>query len=94
LPVAPAVVDERMAALRALAAEKSRSHRRRFIGRALDAITLHTPAAMEARGRTSALTGNFLPVEIDALLPANRLVAIRVIRMNAEGALEGVETHH
>jgi threonylcarbamoyladenosine tRNA methylthiotransferase MtaB len=92
LPVARAVVDERMAALRALAAEKSRSHRRRFIGRALDAITLHTPAAMEARGRTSALTGNFLPVEIDALLPANRLVEVSVIGINAEGALECVET--
>ena len=42
---AAAVVDERMAALRALAAEKSRAHRSRFIGRELDAITLHTPDA-------------------------------------------------
>ena len=42
-PVPAAVVEERMAALRALAAQKSEAHRRRFIGRELDAITLHTP---------------------------------------------------
>jgi threonylcarbamoyladenosine tRNA methylthiotransferase MtaB len=91
--VAPAVVDERMAALRALAAEKSRSHRRRFIGRELDAITLHTPGAMAARGRTAALTENFLPIEIDARLPANRLIEVSITGINAEDALEGVETH-
>ena len=46
MPVPPAVVEERMAALRALAAEKTRTHRRRFVGRELDAITLHTPLAL------------------------------------------------
>ena len=40
-----AAVEERMAALRALAAGKSETHRRRFVGRELEAITLHTPAA-------------------------------------------------
>ena len=49
-PVAPQAVEERMAALRALAAEKSKAHRRRFIGRELEAITLHTPAALAATG--------------------------------------------
>ncbi len=49
-PVPPATVEERMAALRALAAEKMRAHRSRFIGRELAAITLHTPAALAARG--------------------------------------------
>ncbi len=47
-PVPAAAVEERMAALRALAAEKSATHRRRFIGRELEAITLHTPAELAA----------------------------------------------
>ena len=76
-----------MAALRALAAQKSEAHRSRFVGRELDAITLHTPAALAALGRTSALTENFLPVEIAAPLPANQLVRVRVTGLTAEGAL-------
>ena len=60
-----------MAALRALAAEKTEAHRRQFIGRELDAITLHTPRRDQALGRTAALTENFLPIELDAALPAN-----------------------
>jgi threonylcarbamoyladenosine tRNA methylthiotransferase MtaB len=79
-PVPAEAVEERMAALRALAAEKSQAHRRRFIGRELEAITLHTPAELEARGRTAALTENFLPVELQGRL--------RVSGVNAEGTLE------
>jgi len=86
-PVPPAVVDQRMAALRALAAEKSASHRRAFIGRELEAITLHTPPAQQARGLTYALTENFLPVDITGSLPANQLLRITVTGLNAEGAL-------
>jgi threonylcarbamoyladenosine tRNA methylthiotransferase MtaB len=86
-PVPAAAVDERMTALRALAAEKSKAHRRYCVGRELEAITLHTPAALEACGRTTALTENFLPVEMEGLLPANRLVRVRVAGLNAEGAL-------
>jgi len=87
-PVAPQVVEERMTALRALAAEKTAAHRRRFIGRELEAITLHTPAALAARGLTSALTENFLPVEIAARFPANELVRVHVAGVNAESVLE------
>ena len=87
-PVPPPVVEERMVALRALAAKKSETHRRRFVGRELDAITLHTPAALAARGCTAALTENFLPVEIAGLLAANRLLRVKVSGVNAEGALE------
>ena len=87
-PVPAEAVEERMAALRALAAEKSQAHRRRFIGRELEAITLHTPAELEARGRTAALTENFLPVELQGRLEANRLVRLRVSGVNAEGTLE------
>ena len=77
-PVPAQIVDQRMSALRALAAEKTRAHRTSFIGAELDAITLHTPPALAASCRTSALTDNFLPVELAASLPANQLVRIRV----------------
>ncbi|MGA3265111.1 MAG: radical SAM protein, partial [Terracidiphilus sp.] len=90
-PVPAEVVEERMAALRALAAEKSKTHRRRFVGRELEAITLHTPAELADRGRTAALTENFLPLEMEDRLPANRLVRVRVSGLNAEGALEAAD---
>jgi threonylcarbamoyladenosine tRNA methylthiotransferase MtaB len=87
-PVPQHVVEERMAALRALAAEKTQTHRRRFVGIELETITLHTPAALVAHGRTTALTENFLPVEINGSLPANELLRVRVTGLTAEGALE------
>jgi threonylcarbamoyladenosine tRNA methylthiotransferase MtaB len=86
-PVAPEAVEERMATLRMLAVEKSDAHRRRFVGRELEAITLHTPAALAARGQTAALTENFLPVELDARLSANELVRVRVTSLSPEGVL-------
>jgi threonylcarbamoyladenosine tRNA methylthiotransferase MtaB len=89
-PVAPEAVAERMAALRTLAAEKTETHRRSFVGQELEAITLHTPAELGARGRTAALTENFLPVELAGQLEANRLVPVRVTGLTAEGALEAV----
>jgi threonylcarbamoyladenosine tRNA methylthiotransferase MtaB len=87
-PVPPAAVEERMATLRALAAAKSQTHRTRFMGCALDAITLHTPPALAGRGRTSALTENFLPVEISAPLPANKMLRVQVRGLTTEGALQ------
>ena len=88
-PVAPEAVEERMAALRALAAEKSEAHRRQFAGRELEAISLHTPATVAARGRTTALTENFLPVEMEGICAANELVRVRVTSLNSEGVLQG-----
>ena len=76
-----------MAALRNLGAEKSRRFRASFIGRCLPAITLHTPQLLAAGGRTSGLTDNYLPVELAASLPANRLVNVRVTGIQAEGSL-------
>jgi threonylcarbamoyladenosine tRNA methylthiotransferase MtaB len=86
-PVPQPVVEERMAVLRALAAEKSEAHRRRFVGRELEAITLQTPAALAPRGCAAALTDNFLPVELEGSFTANQLVRIRVRGLNGEGAL-------
>jgi threonylcarbamoyladenosine tRNA methylthiotransferase MtaB len=76
-PVSPQAVEVRISSLRALAAEKVRTHRERFLGRELAAITLHTPEALAAQNRTAALTENFLPVELEGVLPANRLIRVR-----------------
>ncbi|MGB9079583.1 MAG: MiaB/RimO family radical SAM methylthiotransferase [Terracidiphilus sp.] len=88
-PVADEVVRERMAALRALAAEKAAAHRRQFIGQALDAITLQTPDALRRVTKSSVLTENFIPVEISAALPANRLIQVQVTALRDDGACTG-----
>jgi threonylcarbamoyladenosine tRNA methylthiotransferase MtaB len=87
-PVAAEAVEERMKTLRLLAAKKSQTHRGWFVGRELEAITLHTPIETEASGRTIALSENFLPVEIEGRTEANRLVRLRVTGVNAEGTLQ------
>ena len=89
-PLPAVVISERMTALRALAAEKTRFHRAQFLGTELEGITLHTPPAPAAVGRTTALTENFLPVELAATLPANQLVRIRVTGLASDNALYGV----
>lgn len=87
-PVPAEAVAERMALLRALAAQKSEAHRRRFVGRQVLAITLHTPAEIAARGATSALTENFLPVEVIGNLPANRQLRLLVTGIRREMTLQ------
>ena len=89
-PVPPAAVAERMTALRLLGAEKSQIHRSRFIGRQLPAITLHTPSDLALRNRTSALTDNFLPVELEGALAANCLVSVLLTGISAQGNLRAV----
>jgi threonylcarbamoyladenosine tRNA methylthiotransferase MtaB len=94
-PVRQRVVDERMAALRVLAEEKSRAHRRSFIGRELEAITLHTADAVAGRGCSSALTENFIPVELAGKFTANSLVRMIVTGLvsglNPDGEVLAVE---
>jgi threonylcarbamoyladenosine tRNA methylthiotransferase MtaB len=87
-PVRPEIVVERMAALRVLAEEKSRAHREQFLGRQLEAITLHSSPELRTCGRTAALTENFLPVEIEGRIEANRLLRIRVTGLKSEGTLD------
>jgi threonylcarbamoyladenosine tRNA methylthiotransferase MtaB len=91
-PVPAGAVEERMAALRALASKKTEAHRRQFIGHELKVITMRTPAELAANNRTSALTDNFLPVEIDGIMEANRLIRVRLTRLNTEGKLEALAT--
>jgi len=90
-PVPQSAVEERMAALRALAAEKTLSHRRRFMDRSLSVISLHTPREIAARGRSAALSENFLPMEIEGLFPANCLFNVRVIGIVPDCSLLGVQ---
>lgn len=89
-PVAPEAVAERMAALKALAAELSLRHRRQFVGRKLPAITLHATAALATLGRASALTDNFLPVEIEGSLPANQMTEVLITGLNTDGGLTAI----
>ena len=86
-PVPIAIVCERIATLRALAAEKTRAHRVQFIHSEFEAITLNTPAELARAGRSIALTDNFLPIEIDAAFPANHLVRIRILDVAADNTL-------
>jgi threonylcarbamoyladenosine tRNA methylthiotransferase MtaB len=88
-PVPAAVVEGRMATLRGLAALKTAAHRKRFVGRELEAITLHTSAELAGRERTAGLTENFLPVEIEGHLAANRLTRVHLSGVNADGTLAG-----
>ncbi len=88
-PVAAEAVRERMATLRARGAEMTQAHRKSFVGMELEAITLHTPEALARAGRTAALTENFIPMELEGRMEANRLVRARAAGMAASGALAG-----
>ncbi len=89
-PVPAIAVQERLAALRSLAAEKTRAHREQFIGQTLEAITLNTTPDVWSRSRTRALTGNFLPVAICGQIPSNRLLGICVTGLCADATLEAL----
>ena len=93
--VAAGAVAERMAALRALAGDKTEVHRRQFVGQELDAITLNPPPALQVQRRTLALTDNFLPVEIDGVVAANRLVRVKIVGLDADLTLQAwvAESH-
>jgi threonylcarbamoyladenosine tRNA methylthiotransferase MtaB len=83
-PVAPRVVAERSARLRELIAARNLAFRKSFLDRELPAVTLHAPAGEGAR----ALTDNFLQVRLDACLPANQSVRVRISGLE-DGGLTG-----
>jgi threonylcarbamoyladenosine tRNA methylthiotransferase MtaB len=93
-PVHPNAVAERTASLRKLITDKSQRFRAGFVGSTLSAITMHSPAAIAAKGRTSALTDNYLSVEVAGNLKANQLVDVRITdqsqhEVNRTGVLLG-----
>ncbi|HWF66691.1 MAG TPA: hypothetical protein VN670_05275, partial [Acidobacteriaceae bacterium] len=84
--VSGVAVRERMTALRRLIDQKNMAFRSTFIGRELSAVTLISP---QPSGTSTALTDNFLPVELDGAFPANSLVTVRVSATAAHG-LSGI----
>jgi threonylcarbamoyladenosine tRNA methylthiotransferase MtaB len=73
------VRKERTRALRALAEEKNRAFRARFVGRPLEVVTL---------GGARALSGNYIPVELAHPREANLLLTVRAGGLTANGARE------
>jgi threonylcarbamoyladenosine tRNA methylthiotransferase MtaB len=73
-PVSTPVVKERLVRLRALISSKAHAHRARFMGRLLPVITLKTPPAEASSGVTRAVSDNFLSIELDQMIPPNRML--------------------
>ena len=88
-PVSAAVVRQRMHALESLAAQKAQTFRAAFLGRTLPAITLNTRPAQAAQRLGSALTDNFLPVELAHPAPANQLIRVSITGLTPTGSLQG-----
>ena len=84
-PVDGIAVRERMASLRALIDRKNRVFRSSFIGREVSALTLVSDAGTTARQRSTALTDNFIPVELDGVWPPNTMLTARMTALAAQG---------
>jgi threonylcarbamoyladenosine tRNA methylthiotransferase MtaB len=80
-PVAPRVVAERSTRVRELIAARNLVFRQSFLDRELPAVTLHAPPGEKAK----ALTDNFLEVRLDACLPANQSVRVRISGLEDSG---------
>jgi len=80
-PVPHRIVDERMTALRTLAHQKNVSFRHRFLGRTLSAVTLKS----ERPAATSAISDNFLKIEIETAQPPNRTIQVQVRHLHESG---------
>jgi threonylcarbamoyladenosine tRNA methylthiotransferase MtaB len=83
-PVPSRVAAERSKRLRELIAARNLVFRQSFLDRELPAVTLHAPTGEKAR----ALTDNFLDVRLDACLPANQSVRVRISGLE-DGGLTG-----
>ncbi len=92
-PVSAAAVRERMTALRALIDQKNLAFRSSFIGTILSAVTLNSsPVAATdpvSQRNATALTDNFLPVELDRLCDPNLLLRVKITHTTARG-LSGI----
>ena len=87
-PVPVRAVQERMAALRDLIAEKSLAFRSAFIGRTLSAITICDEEDQRADRETTstqAVTDNFLKLTLDSAVASNRLVTAHIASLTPAG---------
>jgi tRNA A37 methylthiotransferase MiaB len=67
--------------LRDLVAEKNAAFRQTFVGREVEAITLHS----NTDGTTEALTNNFIKLRIAGEHEANQIVNVRIAGLTADG---------
>jgi threonylcarbamoyladenosine tRNA methylthiotransferase MtaB len=84
-PSPPGAVALRTARLRELIAVKNRLFRQRFLGRELAVVTLHTARDAHPQAITRALADNFLELRLDARVPANQRLCVRVTRLTDAG---------
>lgn len=88
-PLLPGVVHERMAALRGLIDSKNEAFRSTFLGKSLSVVTLvsstdrRNPQAKPQH--STALSDNFIPVELDRFLPPNILTQVRITEISGRG---------
>jgi tRNA A37 methylthiotransferase MiaB len=75
------VAKERNRILRELIAEKNRRWRESFVGRELEAITLHP----NADGSTEALSNNYIKVRIAGEHSPNQLLTVTVNCLSEDG---------
>ena len=80
-PVASAVMKVRNRILRELAAAKRRQFMQGFLGRAIEAITLHA----QEDGCTEALTDNYLKLRLAGLHAGNQWVTVQVTGVEPDG---------
>ena len=80
-----AIARQRNRILRELASEKKREFMRSFVGRELDAITLH---GFED-GSTEALTDNYLKLRLAGRHGANQWIRVRIEQVVEDGMLLG-----
>lgn len=84
-PVPGVAVRERMAALQSLVARKNHAFRAGFAGKTLSAVTLVAAEPARSASHSAALTDNFLAVELDAIMPANTLLTVRIEGLTDHG---------
>ncbi len=77
------VKRERNRVLRELAGEKNRLFRESFVGRTIDAITLHTGDA----NTTEALSDNYAKVRIHGRHTSNQWLPVRIEALSADGLI-------
>jgi threonylcarbamoyladenosine tRNA methylthiotransferase MtaB len=75
------VAKERNRILRDLIAEKNRRWREQFVGREIEAITLHA----NSDGKTEALSNNYVKVQVADEQPSNELVRVTVESLSGDG---------
>jgi threonylcarbamoyladenosine tRNA methylthiotransferase MtaB len=80
LAVPMAVRKERNRVLRELGERRNRGFRQRMVGRTLSAVTLHEPG--------TALTGNYLKVQLATLRSANMMADLQIGGLTRDGLCE------